>query len=218
MIGAVSVAYSNGSGETFWAERLGRARQSLVAQTVYTPSQISFSTHPGERLHDFRNDAAASLLRQHPQLTRIVFLDADDELDPNYVDAMEEHIQRNQVDMNTVIKPSCLNVDDGPNIPEELKDFHTQNWCPIGCVIPVKLFVAMQGFEEWPILEDWAFWLRAEVEFGAKFEVCKEATYIIHNDSPVRRNAPNGSLVSNYWSAQIRRFHGSWKKFMEAQK
>lgn len=203
MIGVVIASYGN----EMWRDVARRAVDSVKAQTLRT-SWVHMHDTNGHDLHVVRNQAAAQLFH-HRDVTRLVFLDADDELDREYI----EYMEMTSLDPDVIVKPSCLNLNDGPNIPEELKDLHTQNWLPIGCVMSRSFFERSGGFEGWPVLEDWAFWLRAEHFHGAHFEICKQATYIIHNDGEERRNPSNGSDLSNYWAAQIRRCNGSYAQY-----
>jgi glycosyltransferase involved in cell wall biosynthesis len=113
----------------------------------------------------------------------LIFLDADDELDPRYIESM---LNRRVFSARSyeIIRPSTLGVyPDGTTDEQPVMlpwtDLTTRNCVVIGAMCPSSLFFEVGGFGDWPILEDWALW-RAMVAKGARIADCKEAIYRVH--------------------------------------
>jgi len=128
-----------------------------------------------------------------------IFLDADDELSPNYVDAM-------LAGEGDIRKPSTIGIypdgheDDAPTmIPE--RDINTSNHIVIGAMCRAELFQEVGGFRDYPVLEDWDLWRRM-VKAGAKVVEVPDAVYRIHVN-PDSRNT-NRDLHNRVYN-QIRR-------------
>lgn len=163
---AVSVVVST-YGDDKWKSLAQRAVASAEAQTI--PVQV-VQVH-GNTLASARNLGAARASGEWQ-----IFLDADDELDPRYV----EHMLAAEGDIR---RPSTLGIVDGKEddypvlIPYQ--DIRVANYIVIGAMHRRSDFLAVGGFRELPILEDWALWL-ALVTNGANVVDVPEAIYRVH--------------------------------------
>lgn len=112
----------------------------------------------------------------------LCFLDADDELDPGYLAAMERETNRRDMRWRLLV-PAVSYVHRAgeyglAEIPNgggrrPLVDI---NHAVIGTLVPRRLFLAVGGFRDLPALEDWDLWLRCE-EAGAKLVPVPDAVY-----------------------------------------
>lgn len=131
----------------------------------------------GETLADARNRAATAA-----KYSRLVFLDADDELAPGFFDRV--------IECEDVLQPKTVYRQDGIEGPahwiEPAEDFLIRNHIVVGAPVNRELFLDSGGFEEYAIAEDWALWLKLR-SMGATFGRT-EATYIV-NVNPHGRNA-----------------------------
>lgn len=89
----------------------------------------------------------------------LIFLDADDALDPGYIEAMLA------VEEGDIRRPATLGVyEDGSTDDESVmiprKDIAVANYIVIGAMCRREQFLSAGGFPELPILEDWALWRR----------------------------------------------------------
>lgn len=158
-----------------WDPLADRAELSAQSQTV---SAEVLRVH-GETLADARNEGARRAMGDW-----LVFLDADDELDPGYVEAMLSGSA-------ALRQPATLGIVDGVEddapvvIPR--KPLLEANWLPIGTMVSRELFLRVGGFLDEPMLEDWALWLRCWLE-GATIESIPDAVYRVHV-RPASRNS-----------------------------
>lgn len=107
----------------------------------------------------------------------LLFLDADDELDPRYI----ETIMEGEGDLR---QPSTLGVVDGKedDFPVLLpkKDLLTEgNYLIIGTLIRKSLFEEVGGFRDLPAYEDWDLFIRCYLA-GAVITARPEAIYRVH--------------------------------------
>jgi GT2 family glycosyltransferase len=114
----------------------------------------------------------------------LIFLDADDELDPRYVEEM-------LAGEGDIRQPSTLGVingveDDYPVLIPPGPNFMAKNHLIIGCMVRRDLFIAAGGFRDLPVLEDWDLWIRLRLA-GATVGQCPKAVYRVH----VRPNSRN---------------------------
>lgn len=120
----------------------------------------------------------------------LCFLDADDEIEPGYFDAMAAGTADLRAPLvryvvgRRVPPPSNL-VPDGWT-PDYLRD---GNVLVIGTLIRRDLFLHVGGFKEWPLYEDWCLWQRCWLA-GATFEVIDDAVYRAHVRYQSRNRAP----------------------------
>lgn len=192
MKGTVSIVIGTYGDRDLWASISQRAFDSAAAQTV---SAEVIRSH-GDTLQEARNYGAEEATGEW-----LIFLDADDELDSRYVEAM----LRAEGDIR---QPSTLGIEDG--VPDEFsvliprRNLLEANFLVIGSMVRRNLFLEVGGFDDYPILEDWALWLKLWVN-GATIGAAPDAIYKVHVNRDGRNNRdPN--LHGNYYTAIQQRF------------
>ena len=181
-----------------WSLLALRATDSVYAQTV--PAE-PIRVH-GLTLAEARNNGASLATTEW-----LIFLDADDELDPTYV----EYMLSGEGDIR---QPSTLGVVDGKEddfpvlIPPHPGGFMIGNHLIIGCMVRKSLFDAVGGFRDLPALEDWDLWIRMRLE-GATVGACPDAIYRVHVN-PNSRNQ-NTALHAQTYAAIQQRYMADWQ-------
>ena len=177
-----------------WRPLAERALRSVDEQDVQPFSR--FWVH-GPDLHTARNTAALQLPDGHEWLC---FLDADDELDVGYLEAMDDVAFRH--DEPVLIQPSTIGVyPDGTEdalpclIPP--KPLIEGNYLIIGTLIRAAQFQRLGGFHDWPMYEDWDLWLRAAID-GAQVVSAPDAIYRVHVNSGGRNSADRSEQLATY--------------------
>lgn len=134
----------------------------------------------GESLAEARNLAAQMLPTKW-----VVFLDADDELKPDYIDQM-----RMAAEPNVLLQPAtlgCVNgVYDDHSVVIPSKDLYKANYMVIGTAVERSRFFEVGGFRDLPCLEDWDLWIRL-VATGSAVKRVPFAVYVV-NVNPDSRN------------------------------
>lgn len=137
-------------------------------------------------LHDARNDCLNAATTKW-----VVHLDADDELEPGYV----ERMLTGQADIRA---PSVRYVQGGhgqaPRVPTVWGHSHScvaeclpyGNWIVVGALARRQLLLDIGGWRDFTWSEDWDVWLRCHLA-GATFETIHQAVYRAH----VRPNSRN---------------------------
>lgn len=162
-------------GQSSWLEKsLTHALPSIEAQTV-TPTQIVTIHMPLGTLAQARNQAVYGL-----ETEWVVFLDADDQLEPDYIEKIPTTSEFD------ILAPLIRHNADG-QISRLPASWHisANNWIVIGAPFRRKFFMCVGGFQEFPGLEDWDLWIRME-EAGAKIGVF-DGCYRVF-DNPGSRN------------------------------
>jgi GT2 family glycosyltransferase len=173
-------------GEQDWIE-LAQARAIPSAQALGVP----VVHHHADTLHDARNGALAQVRTEW-----VVHLDADDELDPAYLNAMAAGTA-------DVRAPSVAYFRNGrwtvPGMPHVwAHDDHDcvaeclpyGNWLVVGAAVRAELVREVGGWRDYEWSEDWDLWLRCHLA-GASFEAVPAAVYRAH----VRNGSRNRSLT-----------------------
>lgn len=188
-----------------WTPLAERAAASVGAQTVPARIIYQFDPDPVAILGRVRNLGA---LRS--QADYLIFLDADDELDPGYIKAMTEEESRS--DLGLMYWPSTIGVyedgrtDDYPVLMEPRGSLLVHNWMVIGTMIPRWAFLEVGGFRDLPILEDWDLWIRLRLA-GIIPAPCEEALYRVHVN-PSSRNNPD---IHGGWYTEIQQtYQAEW--------
>lgn len=183
-------------GDPDWSELAwSRAYPSALAQTI-PPADVLVRHSSGGTLAEVRNSAAESATTDW-----LCFLDADDELEPEYLQRMAVYIAA-PGHGERLLAPAIRYVRDGVPGPAGLPPFRgwpSQNVCCIGTLIRRAFFLALGGFRELASLEDYDLALRA-VKTGARIQPAPRAVYRAH----VRAGSRN-SDQSVY--AQLREEH-----------
>jgi glycosyltransferase involved in cell wall biosynthesis len=131
-----------------------RAMQSAHSQTI--PVEVLWEH--GETLASARNQGA-----ENASGDRLVFLDADDELEPNFARSITEP--------ESVLQPLTVQKWENtyptePAYMEPRADLIDGNHLIVGCPVKRDIFMDVGGFDEWPVYEDWALWLKIKKAGG----------------------------------------------------
>lgn len=178
-VGIVVATY----GDAKWRAVAYRALGSVSNQTAIDKCDIA-RVH-GDSLHEARNAGAEQV-----DAERLIFLDADDELHPEYVEKMLEAD-------GDIRRPATLGVVDGrPDdyavmIPE--RNIFESNYIVIGAMCEKDAFMDVGGFEDYPALEDWDLWLKL-IRNGASVVEVPEAIYMVH----VSQNSRNANIKAHH--------------------
>lgn len=157
-----------------WDPLAHRAVTSALAQTVSFKEVIRLHL-PGGTLQQARNQAAESARSEW-----LCFLDADDELDDHYHEAM----QQGSVEANEIRRPATLGVhadgheDDYPVMIPRCS-LRVGNCIVIGAFVRRQHFLTAGGFGADPVLEDWDLFIRMHLD-GAEIVDVPDAIYRVH--------------------------------------
>lgn len=162
-----------------WAPLVQRASASVAAQTV-KPDCVIWKH--ADTLQNARNWGANEV-----DCDKLIFLDADDELDSHYIEAM-------LTGSADIRKPSTLGIVDGVEDDHPVmipaRDINTANHIVIGAMVSSEVFFKVGGFDDFPMLEDWALWLKC-YKAGATIGEIPDAIYRVH----VRTGSRNTDLA-----------------------
>ena len=135
----------------------------------------------------------------------VIYLDADDELEPGYVEAMAA----GTADVRGPIARYVQNVGQ----PNERWNFwqprvygHTHdceadclkagNWLIIGSAVRANMLRDIGGWKDFAWSEDWSTWLRC-YKAGASFELIRDAIYRAHVDPQGRNRRASRELIDS---------------------
>lgn len=134
-----------------------------------------------DTLHDARNQGLAQVGTEW-----VCFLDADDELEPGYFDAMAAGTKDVRAPAVRYVRPNGLaRVTPGvPRVAGHTHDCSTRclllgNWVVIGAVARAGLLRDAGGFDDHAWSEDWCLWSRCWLA-GGSFEPVPSAVYRAH--------------------------------------
>lgn len=180
-------------GSDYWRDLgLEKARQTSVnlgcgVINVHLPNSDS--------LAESRN-AALSLV--HTEY--VIFLDADDELEIHYLEAMSKGIADVLVPSVRYRRNGVLSV---AHLPRVVPCSHEGlcgpqclplgNYVVIGACARADALRAVGGFRDWPIYEDWDLWLRI-YKAGFTFENVLDAIYIAIWSATSRNRGPTQAI------------------------
>jgi glycosyltransferase involved in cell wall biosynthesis len=134
----------------------------------------------------------------------LLFLDADDELRPGFILAMNEALEQLEPGQRALLTPAVAYLH-GRTVPRPKiwprMDIRDGNWMIIGTLVQRDLFHEVGGFREYGWSEDWALW-GACMKAGAIAVEVPDAVYVAHITAKSRnRNKPRQMIL--YWHARI---------------
>jgi glycosyltransferase involved in cell wall biosynthesis len=136
--------------------------------------------HHGEALESYgaslaacRNEGARQASASH-----LLFLDADDEIRPGFIDAMKARSGDLRTPAVEYVRPNR-----GPAKPMfwPEKDIRDSNYLIVSTLIPAELFWRVGGFEPFDLYEDWCLFSRC-VKAGATVMRVPDAICRVHID------------------------------------
>lgn len=178
-------------GDDEWNDRGEQLLIDTSVQQTVRPLVVHY--HHADSLQKARNGGAELA----PETVEwLVFLDADDELDSHFVETLLEYEHDADI-LQTAVRGFTLNedgwtrewLDPVPVLHRQKYPLKTTNYLIIGSPIRTDIFRSVGGFDDWPVLEDWAFFLKA-YNAGAKFGELYDAVYFI-NDNHARNRHPD---------------------------
>lgn len=173
----ITVIIATYGEDPVWQRRASFAWYSVAHQSL-RPKIVRVH---GETLAEARNDGAAKATTPF-----IIFLDADDTLDVRYVEAMQQAIEGSWA--KSLWRPATLGVVDGIEDDEPVmiprRPLREANFMVIGTMVMRDQFLALGGFRELPVLEDWDLWIRFAQQ-GSEVMDVPNAIYrvTVHTDS-----------------------------------
>lgn len=167
--------------------RLAQSRAIPSAAALGVPVVHAHAT----TLHDARNQGLDQV-----QTEWVIHLDADDELEAGYVDAMAAGAADVRAPAVRYLQ-SDVPVS-GPGIPNVWGHRHlceaacllAGNWIVIGAAVRADLVRKVGGWRDFSWSEDWDLWLRCHLA-GATFEALPAAVYRAHTRWDSRNRGPS---------------------------
>lgn len=162
-------------GADVWAEEAHR----IAVPSAMAAGPDELVVIHGEALHQARNDGAAQTSAEW-----LLFLDADDELEPGYLDAM-------RASSGDLRAPHVRYVHPSRPVPAPLdlsgRDMANLNPCAIGTLVRREMFYDAGQFWRERAWEDWSLFRRCWL-LGATIEHVPGAVYRV-NENPDGRNS-----------------------------
>ena len=184
-----------------WKEKALIAQKSVLQQT--SPASSIHLIH-GDTLAQARNTGAYQSTADW-----LLFLDADDALDSNFLRAMREMIDQT-THPSPLLYPSVLTIEDG--VKSLSVKTSTQNpilegnFMVIGTLVKRADFLRAGGFRELPMYEDWDLWIRC-IANGSTPKPVHNAVYHVFVNKNSRNHQPKAtadnvrdSFLREYWS------------------
>lgn len=174
-------------GDPAWERLADRAAASV-------PDGIPVIREHAGTLHDARNTGLERVTTEW-----VCHLDADDEIEPGYFEAMSKAT----ADVRAPAVRYCINCKHrrAPYIPRVSGHTHdceadclpAGNWLVIGTVARSELLHRVGGWRDFPVYEDWDLWLRCHLA-GASMQAVPDAVYRAHVRFGSRNRGPSREL------------------------
>lgn len=179
----VSVVIATYGNESWQELAITRAMPSV-------PDDVTVVLSHENTLHEARNEGL-----RHVTTEFVVFLDADDELSPDYFEHMAEGTADIRVPSVSYVRngrprPPIINRVFGHDHDCNGECLRHGNWIVIGAAAKTHLVRAVGGFHDFPWSEDWATWALC-VKAGGTVEAIPEAVYVAHVRDDSRNRAPD---------------------------
>lgn len=199
----IAVCVATYGDQAVWEPLAQRALASIDRQAV---RPIWHTYHHGATLQAARNAAAVEPYAPdwHRDLAGtaewLCFLDADDELDPGYIEAMA--VATEGLDGDWLLQPATLGVypdgrEDAHPVLIPRKPLLDGNFMVVSSLIRRSQFERLGGFADWPYCEDWDLWIRAWRD-GAQFKAVPGAVLRVHVNPNGRNNGDRAAQVRVY--------------------
>lgn len=132
----------------------------------------------------------------------LCFLDADDELMPGFVDAMERATGDLRTPAVSYVRPG----ERGPAKPMfwPEKDLRDSNFLILSTLIRRNEFFDVGAFRDWPLYEDWDLWHRCW-KTGAAIERVPDAVVRVHINTASKHRRGSSSAEKREAHEMIRR-------------
>lgn len=174
-------------GAPTWQDLADRAASSV-------PPGIPVIRIHGSTLHGARNDGLAQVTTDW-----VVFLDADDELTPDYFAAMATGTADLRAPAVSYVRRH--HAPRRPGLPKVAGHTHdctaeclpAGNWLVVGSAVRTELVRRVGGWKDWALYEDWDLWLRCW-RAGATIEAIPAAVYRAHVRFDSRNRSPTGQF------------------------
>jgi len=193
-------------GDSSW-ERLAQSRPLPSANLE--PAEVLIGHDPDGNRATVRNALAAKATGDY-----LCFLDADDELNPGYVYAMQKMHVRHYAGTELLLTPKVSYVINGrkktPKFWAEVP-FEQANWIVVSTLVSRKLFHEVGGWYEdfdpknWNEYDDYEFWIRC-YKAGARVLRVPRAILIAHQE-PTSRHRIQPHAVRARWHYEIGQMH-----------
>jgi glycosyltransferase involved in cell wall biosynthesis len=208
MTETVAVIVASYGDKVFWDSLAERALASVELQS--RPPDELHRIH-GDSLHGCRNEGA-----ERSKSKYLCFLDCDDELEQNYLEAMMapptypielryprvRYISENLQNWNYMPDPIVL----------ARRSLDRGNFMVIGTVVEREIFLAAGGFRDLPAYEDWDLWIRCWM-LGAEPRLIRGAVYRAIS----RRGSRNRISKAQAICAEIIDYNKQWQTEMKRE-
>lgn len=165
----------------------GSSWRALAAERAAPTAQAPVVMAHAETLHDARNGGLAQVKTEW-----VCFLDADDELEPGFFDAMATGSADVRVPLTRYVSGANVGQPTRLRVEEHSHECSADctldgNWLVVGSVVRTELANRIGGWRDFEWSEDWDFWVRCYLA-GASFETVEGATYRAYH-RPGSRNS-----------------------------
>jgi len=191
---AVSVCVST-YGAKEWEDR-GIATADAAYRYLKRPNGMGVKAFEVSHVHlnEGTLAQARNLAAEEARCTWLVFLDADDSLNANYVEGVLAGHGDLRQPKTTFCDPNDVSRKTAPEFLPAWPSLFDNNWMVIGTAVRRSMFLDVGGFRELPAWEDWDLWLNCWQNANA---VIGKAPRAIYHVGPVLLSGRNMKTVGN---------------------